>query len=127
AGPVDLLIARELAAVLLLSNRTPPLRMYTPVSERLVVDVRTEQHLAELVDAFHLTLDRIGLEVPRTLLLASGSSVRDALGYLHEVGAARAIVGARTAGDVGLAADYGCRDVFLARDIDVASVTSIVA
>src|SRR5512141_3236356 len=47
ANEVDLYIARETAAVLALAVRDTPLRLYTPVSKRVVTDIRTEQYLSE--------------------------------------------------------------------------------
>ena len=68
ASQVDLYIARETAAVLTLSLRDTPLHLYTPVSRRLVADIRTEQYLSEIADAFFLSMGQLRLQVARPLL-----------------------------------------------------------
>ena len=58
ASQVDLYVARETAAALTFTTRGDERpRLYTPVSRRLIVDVRTEQYLSEIADAFCLTTE----------------------------------------------------------------------
>ncbi len=68
ANQVDLLVARETAAVVTLMTRDVPLQLYAPVSRRLISDVRTEQYLCEIADAFSLEMNQLHLNVTRGLV-----------------------------------------------------------
>jgi EAL domain-containing protein (putative c-di-GMP-specific phosphodiesterase class I)/GGDEF domain-containing protein len=126
ASPVDLLIAREVAAVLLLRDRMSALRMYTPVSKRLLLDVRTELHITEITTAFHLTMNRINLEVPRDYVSPARPAMRDALAYLREAGSRLVLARVDRPDDAALAAEHGCRELVLARGLDAATAADIV-
>ena len=85
ANQVDLYIARETAAVLALAARSSPMRLYTPVSKRLIADVRTEQYLSEIADAFFLSNNQIRLQIERVFLDSWSPALRDALQSLRDV------------------------------------------
>ncbi len=66
ANQVDLYVTRELAAVVALSVGATPLRLYAPVSRRLISDIRTEQYLSEIADAFFLlSITQMHLQIAR--------------------------------------------------------------
>lgn len=117
ASPVDLFVARELAEVLVLRGHTTPPRMYAPVSERMLVDIRAEQHLSEIADAFHLTMGQICLEVRRAALTTSATAMHDALGFLRDAGVTLVLTDVETTADVALAGELGFGEVHLARPI----------
>src|SRR5438552_6715712 len=100
AHQVALYIARETAAVLLLTARGAPSRLYTPVSRRLVADVRTEQYLSEIADAFFLSMHQVHLQLARPLLHHWTPALQDALQSLHDAGVALVLSGAGSASDV---------------------------
>ena len=74
----------ETAAVLALAARSAPLRLYTPVSKRLIADVRTEQYLSEIADAFFLSNNQIRLQLERAFLDSWSPALRDALQSLRD-------------------------------------------
>ncbi|HEY1741465.1 MAG TPA: EAL domain-containing protein [Acidimicrobiia bacterium] len=117
ASPVDLFVARELAEVLVLRGHTTAPRMYAPVSERLLVDIRAEQHLSEIADAFHLAMGQICLEVRRASLTTSATALHDALGFLRDAGITLVLTDVETAADVARAAELGFGEVHLARRV----------
>ncbi len=121
ANQVDLNITREIAAVLTLTTRDTPLRLYAPVSRRLLADVRTEQYLCEIVDAFSLTTNQIGLELPRLLLDNWAVALRDALQSLREAAFPLVLTGLEIAEDVGRFADLGFGEVHLPRSMTSAA------
>jgi EAL domain-containing protein (putative c-di-GMP-specific phosphodiesterase class I)/GGDEF domain-containing protein len=84
APVIDLYVAREVAAAVLVSTREVPLRQYTPASKQLIADVRTEQHLAEIAEVFFLTMHQIHLEVSPATLYDWSRSLDDALQTLRE-------------------------------------------
>ena len=105
ANEVDLYVARETAAVLLLTSADVPAHLYTPASRRLIADLRTEQYLSEIADAFFLTMDQIHLQIARHLLEAWSPALDDALRSLREADVALTLTdvddaaGARDLGD----------------------------
>jgi len=115
ANQVDLYIARETAAVLLLTARGAPSRLYTPVSRRLVADVRTEQYLSEIADAFFLSMHQVHLQLARPLLHHWTPALQDALQSLHDAGVALVLSGAGSASDVEVADDHGFGELHLSR------------
>ena len=117
ANGVDLYVARETAAVLVLTSRAASLRLYTPVSKRLIEDVRTEQYLAEIADAYFLSMGQIHLQVARPILDRSTPPFRDALRSLRDAGAAFAVTGVERASEVDDAADIGFREVHISREL----------
>jgi EAL domain-containing protein (putative c-di-GMP-specific phosphodiesterase class I) len=60
-----------------------PLNLYAPVSRRLVSDVRTEQYLCEIVDAFSLGMTQMHLQLTRALVDDWSSALQDALQTLR--------------------------------------------
>jgi EAL domain-containing protein (putative c-di-GMP-specific phosphodiesterase class I)/GGDEF domain-containing protein len=84
ANQLDLFIARETAAVLTLRTRDAPLSLYVPASRRLVADVRTEQYLSEIVDAFSLGMHQVHLQLAPDLVADAASPLRDALAALRD-------------------------------------------
>jgi len=66
----QLLLARVLgqSRSWLLAHDDAALRVYAPVSKRLITDVRTEQYLWEIADAFSLRMEQLCLQVARALL-----------------------------------------------------------
>jgi c-di-GMP-specific phosphodiesterase len=86
ASQVDLLIARETAAVVTLTTRDLPLHLYAPISRRLISDVRTEQYLCEIADAFSLEMNQLHLNVSRGLVNDWTPALRDALQSLRGEG-----------------------------------------
>ena len=105
---------------------TPPRRrMYAPVADRLVLDMRAEQHLSELADAFHLAMDQICLEVRRAALTTSATAVQDALGFLHDAGVTLVMTDVETNADVVLAARLGFGEVHLARAVVAGSQATV--
>lgn len=121
ANQVDLYVAREIAAVLTLTTRDTPLRLYAPVSKRLLADVRTEQYLYEIVDAFSLTTNQIRLELPRLLVDNWGFALRDALQSLRDAAFPLVVTGLENAADVGRFADLGFGEVHLSRGVTSAA------
>jgi EAL domain-containing protein (putative c-di-GMP-specific phosphodiesterase class I) len=86
ANQVDLLVARETAAVVTLTTRDVPLHLYAPVSRRLISDIRTERYLCEIADAFSLELNQLHLNVARPLVNDWSPALRDALQSLRAEG-----------------------------------------
>lgn len=125
AGPVDLFVARELAEVLVLRGHTAAPRMYAPVSDRLLLDIRAEQHLSELADAFHLAMGQICLEVRRAALTPSARALPDALGFLRDAGVTLVLTEVETTADVVLGAELGFGEVHLARAVVGGSQASV--
>ena len=126
AKPVDLFVAREVAVVLLLHKRANALRLYTPISERTLLDVRTEQHLSEISVAFHIPPGRIRLEVPREIVASSTAVFRDALQFLHDSGVTLALAGVDEPGDAAFAAEHGFDELHLKRSFSAAHSDSHV-
>jgi diguanylate cyclase (GGDEF)-like protein len=106
ASQVDLYIARETAAVLTLTVGDTPLRLYTPVSRRLILDVHTEQHLSEIAGAFFLSMNQIHLQVARPLLDRWSPALQDALESIREADVGLVLTGIEHASDIqALASD----------------------
>ena len=84
AKEVDLYVARETAAVVLLTARAAPVRLYTPASVRLITDIRTEQYLSEIADAFMLDMNQMHLQLARPLFDHPSPPLRDALRSLRD-------------------------------------------
>jgi EAL domain-containing protein (putative c-di-GMP-specific phosphodiesterase class I) len=99
ASQVDLYVAREMAAVLTLAVGDEPLRLYTPVSRRLIADVRTEQYLSEIADAYFLSIDQMRLQVARSLLDRWSPALQDALESLRDAGVGLVLTGVEHASD----------------------------
>jgi EAL domain-containing protein (putative c-di-GMP-specific phosphodiesterase class I)/GGDEF domain-containing protein len=115
AAQVDLYLARESAAVLTLVTRDVPLRLYTPVSARLLEDVRAEQYLLEIADAFFLTPEQIRLEVPRAVIESAPPALRNAVRELGGVGIGLVLTDVERATDIVGVADAEFGEIFLSR------------
>ena len=123
ASQVDLYVARETAAVVTLSVRDMPLSLYVPVSRRLIADVRTEQYLSEIADAFHLSMNQFRLQVARPLLDRWSPSLHDALESLREADVAVVVTGVEHASDAQRLAAYPFDELHLSRSLTTAAVT----
>ncbi len=108
ANEVDLYVARETAAMLTVVVReNTRLRLYFPVSLRLVADVRTEQYLWEIADAFSLRMQHLCLQVDRRLLEEWTPALQDALLSLGDAGVTLVVTGIEDAADVPVVAALG--------------------
>jgi EAL domain-containing protein (putative c-di-GMP-specific phosphodiesterase class I) len=65
-----------------------PLRLYTPVSRRLISDVRAEQYLSEIADGFCLSVSQMRLQIARRLLEHWSPALQDALESVRDAGVA---------------------------------------
>ena len=123
ANEVDLYVARETAAVLLLATRHRAPRLYTPVSKRLIADVRTEQYLSEIADAYFLTMGQIHLQLARRLIDDPTPAFEDALQSLWDAGLAFVLTGVEDVSDVDYPADREFRELHLSRRLVHAAAT----
>jgi EAL domain-containing protein (putative c-di-GMP-specific phosphodiesterase class I) len=101
--------------VLLLATRNADPRLYAPVSKRLISDVRTEQYLSEIADAYFLSLSQMHLQLARPLLDHAPPSFIGALQSLRDAGIAFVATGVDDASDVDRLADDGFRGLHLSR------------
>jgi EAL domain-containing protein (putative c-di-GMP-specific phosphodiesterase class I)/GGDEF domain-containing protein len=122
ASQVDLNVARELAAVLALSVGATPLRLYTPVSRRLIADVRTEQYLSEIADAFFLPMSQVCLQIARPLLDRWSPALYDALESLRDAGVALALTGVEHGSDAGALAEQRFDELHISPRLTAAAV-----
>jgi EAL domain-containing protein (putative c-di-GMP-specific phosphodiesterase class I) len=113
ATQVDLYVARETAAVLALTTRDTPLRLYAPVSRRLIEDVRTEQYLCEIAEAFSLSTNQIGLQVTRDLVEDWSPALHDALHSLRDTDVRLVLTGVEHAADAQDLDEYGFAELHL--------------
>jgi EAL domain-containing protein (putative c-di-GMP-specific phosphodiesterase class I)/GGDEF domain-containing protein len=127
ANEVDLYVARETAAVLLLATRNRAPRLYTPVSKRLISDVRTEQYLSEIADAYFLTMGQMHLQLARPLLDHATPAFEDALQSLWDAGLAFVLTGVEQASEVDYPADRGFGEVHLSRRLVQSAATEPAA
>jgi EAL domain-containing protein (putative c-di-GMP-specific phosphodiesterase class I) len=121
ANQVDLRVARETAAVVTLITRDVPLHLYTPVSRRLIADVRTEQYLCEIADAFSLDMNQLHLQVARPLLNDWSPALRDALQSLREEGARFVVTGLERVAGVDRLVALGFDELHLSHEVTVAA------
>jgi EAL domain-containing protein (putative c-di-GMP-specific phosphodiesterase class I)/GGDEF domain-containing protein len=123
ANEVDLYIARETAAVLALAARDLPLRLYTPVSKRVVTDIRTEQYLSEIADAFFLSMDQMRLELAHSLLDSRSPVLRDALESLRDSGVALVVTGVEAVAGARELAEQPFDELHISRRLTDAAAT----
>jgi diguanylate cyclase (GGDEF)-like protein len=123
ANEVDLYVARETAAVLVVTTTDTPLRLYTPVSKRLIADVRAEQYLSEIADAFFLSMNQIRLQLARPLLDNWSPALHDALQSLSDADVALVLTGVEDASDAQDLAEYGFHELHLSRRLTHAAAT----
>lgn len=115
ANEVDLYVAREVAAMLtLLAHDDDALRVYAPVTKRLVADVRTEQYLWEIADAFSLRMEQLCLQVGRALLDSWSPALQDALVSLHDAGLTLVVTDVEQDDDARRFLDQGFDELYLA-------------
>ena len=115
ATQVDLYVARETAAVLALTTRGTPLGLYAPVSRRLIADVRAEQYLCEIAEAFSLTTNQIRLQVARRLLDDWSPALHDALHSLRDTAVRLVLTGVERAADAQDLDEYGFGELHLSQ------------
>ena len=123
ATQVDLYVAREVAAVLALSVGEARLRMYTPVSRRLIADVYAEQYLAEIADAFFLSMEQMRIQVARRLLGRWSPALQDALESLRDAGIALVLTGVEHLSDAQELAAHPFDELHIARRLTTAALT----
>ena len=87
--------------------------MYVPASRRFLTDVRTEQYLREIVDAFSLSMSQVHLEVPQPIVANCSPALRDALQSLREVALTLVVTNVDAASDVASFVDLGFGEVHL--------------
>jgi EAL domain-containing protein (putative c-di-GMP-specific phosphodiesterase class I) len=128
ANQVDLYVARETAAVLTLTTRGDERPgLYTPVSRRLIADVRTEQYLCEIADAFSLTMSQSRLQIARPLLDHWTPSLQNALRSLRDVGITLVLTAGEQVADAEHLAEHGFHELHLSRRLTSAAATDAVA
>ena len=116
ANQVDLYVARETAAVLTLTTRTDERPcLYTPLSRRSIEDVRTEQYLSEITDAFFLTPSQLRLQVARPLLDEWTPSLENALGLFATTTSPSCSPAASKSPTPSYAAEHGFVELHLSR------------
>jgi EAL domain-containing protein (putative c-di-GMP-specific phosphodiesterase class I)/GGDEF domain-containing protein len=123
ASQVDLNVARELAAVLALAVGATPLRLYAPVSRRLIADVRTEQYLSEIADAFFVSMSQVSLQVGRPLLGRWSPALQDALESLRDAGVAFVLTGVEHGSDARVLATQPFDEIHISPRLTKAAVT----
>jgi EAL domain-containing protein (putative c-di-GMP-specific phosphodiesterase class I)/GGDEF domain-containing protein len=127
ANEVDLYVARETAAVLLLTSADVPAHLYTPASRRLIADLRTEQYLSEIADAYFLTMDQIHLQFARRLLDGWTPALDDALRSLREAGVGLALTGIDSTADARDLVDGRFQELHLSRHVVRAAAGDMTA
>ena len=115
ANQVDLYVVRETAAVLTLTTRDRPLNLYAPVSMRLLADVRTEQYLYEIADAFSLAMNQVHLQLARTLLTNFTAAMQDSLMSLREADIQFVLTDVDATSDAERLAELGFDELHLSR------------
>ncbi|MDQ1448723.1 MAG: hypothetical protein QOC79_1694, partial [Actinomycetota bacterium] len=123
ANQVELHVIRQTAAVLTLTTRDTPLRLYAPASKRLISDVRTEQYLCEIVDAFSLTTDQIRLQLARTFVNNWNAAVENAWESLRAAQFAFAVTDVSLVSDAQDLAESGFDELHLAPGLTNAALT----
>jgi EAL domain-containing protein (putative c-di-GMP-specific phosphodiesterase class I) len=124
AAQLDLCVVRELAEVATVSVRDTPLALYVPLSLPLLANVRTEQYVTEIADAFHLSTEQLRLEVPRRALDAWSPALQDALDSLREIGVAFVLADVDNGADVRIAVARGFDEVSVSTEA-VAEIVGI--
>jgi EAL domain-containing protein (putative c-di-GMP-specific phosphodiesterase class I) len=121
ASNLDLYVAREVAAMLLLTARFVSLRMYTPVSLRLIDDVHSERYLLEIAEEFSLPMHQMHLQIARPLLGRAPASFRSSLRSLRDAGVGFVLTGVEDPSEVEFAADNAFRELHLSRELTQAA------
>jgi EAL domain-containing protein (putative c-di-GMP-specific phosphodiesterase class I) len=128
ANEVDLYVARETAAMLtVVARENARLRLYLPASKRVVADVRTEQYLWEIADAFSLRLQHVCLQIARPLLEDWTPALQDALRSLSDAGVTLVITDMEDVSEVPLVAALGFDELHLGPRLAHEAVTNDLA
>ena len=90
----------------MLTTRGAPSRLYTPVSRRLIADVRTEQYLSEIADAFFLSMHQVHLQLAGRCS-TTGRPPSGRVAVPRDAGVALVLTDADSASDVDVANDHG--------------------
>ena len=123
ASQVDLYVTRETAAVIALTTRDTPLRVYVPVSNGLIADVRTEQYLSEIADAFSLGMSQMRLQVARSLHASWNPALHDALHSIRDAGVRSVLTGVEQPSDVQHVVEDGFHELHLSHHLTNAVAT----
>ena len=113
APVVDLRVARETAAVVAVMSRTSDLGIYMPVSQALLADLRLEQYLWEIAEAFGLPTERLHLQVEASVVARALGATRPALERLVDLGARLVATGVDAHSDVAELARLGFHELRL--------------
>ena len=128
ANEVDLYIAREISAMLtLLAHDDAAPRVYSPASKRLLADVRTEQYLWEIADAFSIRMEQLCLQVRRALLDSWSPALQDALVSLRDAGVTLVVTGVEDDEDARNCVEQGFHELHLAPALGRATARDAVA
>jgi EAL domain-containing protein (putative c-di-GMP-specific phosphodiesterase class I)/GGDEF domain-containing protein len=92
AAVIDVFTLRELATLLVFLTRDGTLDLYLPASRRFFADVRSEQQLDEIEDAFSLFSQQVHLEVGFQSLEDGAAPLRDALRSHADAGVSLVLV-----------------------------------
>ncbi len=84
APVIDLYVARETAALLVVAASGRPLAQYTTASTRTLLDIYTEQRLDEIARAYFLAPHQIHLLIDATVVRNATTRLRDALRALAD-------------------------------------------
>ncbi len=84
APVIDLHVARETAALLVLATRETSLVQHTAASTRLLLDVHTEHRLDEIAAAYFLAMHQLHIAVDARAVGAASRPLRDALRSLAD-------------------------------------------
>jgi diguanylate cyclase (GGDEF)-like protein/PAS domain S-box-containing protein len=125
APVVDLRVARETAAVVTVMSRTADLRVYAQVSEPLLEDVRIEQYLWEIVDAYGLAPDRLHIQLEQGIVTRLAPATQMVLQSLLELGVKLVVTGVDSESDLGAFAHLGFREVRLSPEATARAISDL--
>jgi diguanylate cyclase len=122
-GPViDLQVARATAEAATLASREVPLRVYAPVSTRLLGDVRAEQHLREIAAAFSLSAARMCAQLSCRRVDPHAPTLASMLRSLRESGLRVALTDVESAADVHEFAPFNFDEIHCSRNFTRAAL-----
>ncbi len=128
ANEVELYVARETAAMLtVVAREHTRLRCYFPVSKRVLADIRTEQYLWEIAEAFSLRVQHLCLQVDRPLLEDWTPALQDALVSLGDAGVTLVVTGIDDAADVSAVAALGFAEIHVSEALARAAASDRTA
>ena len=114
APVVDLRVARDTVAVVTLMSRNSNLLAYLRVSEPLLWDVRIEQYLWEIADAYGLAALRLHVQIAHEDVARPSPATRSVLRRLAEVGVRLVATDVGQDADVHRLAQLGFHELHLA-------------